>query len=54
VFSDGGIKGTLPDEDEDETTGAVGISVETKKSSQNNTKPDEDDDKEVDDDNDDD
>jgi len=51
---DGGIKGTLPGEDEDETTGAVGISVETKKSSQNNTKPDEDDDKEVDDDNDDD
>jgi len=28
---DGGIKGTLPGEDEDETTAAVGISAETKK-----------------------
>jgi hypothetical protein len=38
MFLDGGIKGTLPGEEEDEPTGATRISTETKR-----TKADDDD-----------
>jgi hypothetical protein len=50
-FLEGGIKGKLPGEDEDEATiGVAGASTESKRAGQNSTKPDEGDEEEDNDD----
>ncbi len=51
VFLDGAIKGTLPGEEEEETTGTPKISAESKNPSQTDAKANEDDEEDDDDDN---